>query len=106
MEFCRCVAMATVPASALHDAETIHWIPDASMPEIGVINSGSSHVVVIGGGWGGWGAAKALCEAGARHLIDGMTDPTGRTPMHFKWQTFEAAPWLLEGLPQHQCDDG
>ena len=83
MELHRCVAMATVPASALHDAKTIHWIPDASMPEHSkVINSGSSHVVVIGGGWGGWGAAKALCEAGVRvTLIDGMTDPTGRTPM-------------------------
>ena len=83
MEFHRRVAMATVPASALHDAKTIHWIPDASMPEHSkVINSGSSHVVVIGGGWGGWGAAKALCEAGVRvTLIDGMTDPTGRTPM-------------------------
>ena len=40
-----------------------------------------SHVVVVGAGWAGWGAAKALCEAGVRvTLIDGMTDPTGRTP--------------------------
>ena len=40
-----------------------------------------SHVVVVGAGWGGWGAAKALCEAGVRvTLIDGMADPTGRTP--------------------------
>ena len=40
-----------------------------------------SHVVVVGAGWAGWGAAKALCEAGVRvTLIDGMTDPSGRTP--------------------------
>ena len=41
-----------------------------------------SHVVVVGGGWGGWGAAKALCEAGVRvTLIDGMADPSGREPI-------------------------
>ena len=40
-----------------------------------------SHVVVVGAGWAGWGAAKALCEAGVRvTLIDGMTDPTGSQP--------------------------
>ena len=40
-----------------------------------------SHVVVVGAGWGGWGAAKALCEAGVRvTLVDGMADPTGGTP--------------------------
>ena len=36
-----------------------------------------SHVMVIGAGWAGWGAAKALCEAGVRvTLVDGMSDPT------------------------------
>ena len=41
-----------------------------------------SHVVVIGAGWAGWGAAKSLCEAGIRvTLIDGITDPTGSTPL-------------------------
>ena len=41
----------------------------------------SSHVVVIGAGWAGWGAAKALCEAGVRvTLVDGMGDPSGNTP--------------------------
>lgn len=41
-----------------------------------------SHVVVIGAGWAGWGAAKALCEAGIRvTLIDGMPDPTGSQPI-------------------------
>ena len=47
-----------------------------------VANADASHVVVIGAGWAGWGAAKALCEAGVHvTLIDGMSDPTGRTPM-------------------------
>ena len=44
--------------------------------------SGQSHVVVIGAGWAGWGAAKALCETGVRvTLIDGMPDPTGSEPV-------------------------
>ena len=53
------------------------------MPELSkAANSDASHMVVIGGGWAGWGAAKALCEAGVRvTLVDGMPDPTGRTPM-------------------------
>ncbi|MGB1622295.1 MAG: hydroxysqualene dehydroxylase [Synechococcus sp.] len=42
----------------------------------------SSHAVVIGAGWAGWGAAKALCEAGVRvTLLDGLADPTGATPL-------------------------
>ena len=45
-------------------------------------DAGSSHVVVVGAGWGGWGAAKALCEAGLRvTLVDGLADPTGCTPL-------------------------
>lgn len=41
-----------------------------------------SHVVVIGAGWAGWGAAKSLCQAGVRvTLIDGVKDPTGSTPL-------------------------
>merc|ERR1719161_2416492 len=39
--------------------------------------------LVIGGGWGGWGAAKALCESGVNAevtLIDALPDPTGVTP--------------------------
>ena len=40
------------------------------------MNADASHVVVVGAGWAGWGAAKALCEAGVRvTLIDGMSDP-------------------------------
>mmetsp|Transcript_19831 Transcript_19831/g.24456 ORF Transcript_19831/g.24456 Transcript_19831/m.24456 type:complete len:622 (+) Transcript_19831:121-1986(+) len=39
--------------------------------------------VCIGGGWGGWGAAKALCESDVDCdviLIDALPDPTGATP--------------------------
>ena len=47
-----------------------------------VASADGSHVIVIGAGWAGWGAAKALCESGVRvTLVDGMSDPTGRTPM-------------------------
>lgn len=46
-------------------------------------------ICIIGGGWGGWGAAKALCEATSATskeeqyqiiLMDALPDPTGRTP--------------------------
>ncbi len=51
-----------------------------------------SHVVVIGGGWAGWGAAKSLCEAGVGvTLIDAMDDPTGSQPVTTKsGKPFEA----------------
>jgi len=51
-----------------------------------------SHVVVIGAGWAGWGAAKALCQASSRvTLIDGMPDPTGSQPITTKsGKPFEA----------------
>ena len=53
------------------------------MPDpVAAADARRSHVVVIGGGWGGWGAAKALCEAGvAVTLIDGVSDPSGSTPI-------------------------
>jgi uncharacterized protein with NAD-binding domain and iron-sulfur cluster len=36
--------------------------------------------VVVGAGWGGWGAAKALCQSKAEViLLDVLPDPTGRT---------------------------
>ena len=53
-----------------------------SMPDPVPPADRSSRVVVIGGGWAGWGAAKALCQAGVRvTLLDGMADPTGSTPL-------------------------
>jgi NADPH-dependent 2,4-dienoyl-CoA reductase/sulfur reductase-like enzyme len=36
--------------------------------------------LIIGGGWGGWGAAKALCESGLDAditILDALPDPTG-----------------------------
>ena len=55
---------------------------EKSMSEESMAGRPQSHVVVIGGGWAGWGAAKSLCEAGvAVTLIDGMVDPTGRQPV-------------------------
>lgn len=40
-------------------------------------------IAIIGGGWGGWGAAKAMCEARENvevTLLDALPDPTGATP--------------------------
>jgi len=43
------------------------------------------HIAIVGGGWGGWGAAKALCEAASLDapvrvtLVDALPDPTGAT---------------------------
>ena len=52
------------------------------MGETGSSAQQQSHVVVVGAGWAGWGAAKALCEAGVRvTLIDGMADPGGSEPI-------------------------
>ena len=52
------------------------------MGETGSSAQQQSHVVVVGAGWAGWGAAKALCEAGVRvTLIDGMADPSGSEPI-------------------------
>jgi len=43
--------------------------------------SSRPRVAVIGAGWGGFGAAKALCENDCEViLIDGNPDPTGSTP--------------------------
>jgi len=39
--------------------------------------------VIVGGGWGGWGAAKALCQSNIDCeviLMDALPDPTGTTP--------------------------
>jgi hypothetical protein len=56
--------------------------PLATISESGSATSPSAlpHIVVVGGGWGGWGAAKALLESGCRvTLLDTQMDPTGRT---------------------------
>jgi NADPH-dependent 2,4-dienoyl-CoA reductase/sulfur reductase-like enzyme len=49
---------------------------------------------VVGGGWGGWGAAKALCEAQEDVeviLLDALPDPTGATP--FLSKTGKPGTW-------------
>ena len=38
------------------------------------------HTVVIGGGFAGWGAAKALCENGCKVTLLDAGEPTGREP--------------------------
>ena len=46
-------------------------------------NSDKKKYVIVGAGWGGWGAAKALCESGIDAditIIDALPDPTGATP--------------------------
>lgn len=44
-------------------------------------NSEVRHVVVVGGGLAGWGAAKALTDGGCRVTsVDALADPTGATP--------------------------
>ncbi|TWB87345.1 MULTISPECIES: FAD-dependent oxidoreductase [unclassified Synechococcus] len=65
---------------------------ERTMPDETMLGGRESHVVVIGGGWAGWGAAKSLCEAGVRvTLIDGMVDPTGSQPITTKsGKPFEA----------------
>jgi len=67
-------------------------MPDEITPDKTMPGGRPSHVVVIGAGWAGWGAAKALCGAGIRvSLIDGMPDPTGSTPITTKsGKPFEA----------------
>jgi len=40
-------------------------------------------IAIVGGGWGGWGAAKAICQAQENvevTLLDALPDPTGATP--------------------------
>jgi uncharacterized protein with NAD-binding domain and iron-sulfur cluster len=56
-------------------------IPPVSSTSTAGLSTAKPRVVVVGAGWAGWGAAKALCENGcAVTLIDAMKDPTGLTP--------------------------
>merc|ERR1719453_1860778 len=46
-----------------------------------LLQPSTPHVAVVGAGWGGWGAAKALLANGCRvTLLDALPDPTGKTP--------------------------
>ena len=41
--------------------------------------STTPHVVVIGSGWGGWGAASTLCEMNCKvTLLDALADPSSK----------------------------
>jgi|TARA_B110000977_G_scaffold128709_1_gene164240 hypothetical protein len=52
-----------------------------STPPDDVSSSRRPKVAIVGAGWGGLGAAKALCESGCEViLLDGIPDPTGVTP--------------------------
>ena len=42
------------------------------------------NVVVIGGGFGGWGAAKGLCENGCKVTLIDAAEPTGKEPVMTK----------------------
>jgi len=53
------------------------------MEDLKAFSERKKNYVIIGGGWAGWGAAKALCESGDNcdvTLIDALPDPTGSTP--------------------------
>jgi uncharacterized protein with NAD-binding domain and iron-sulfur cluster len=53
----------------------------ALLATVGAAVMGRKHVAVVGGGWAGWGAAKALCESGVKvTLMDALPDPSGKTP--------------------------
>merc|ERR1719453_39115 len=46
-----------------------------------LLQPSTPHIAVVGAGWGGWGAAKALVENGCKvTLLDALPDPTGKTP--------------------------
>jgi uncharacterized protein with NAD-binding domain and iron-sulfur cluster len=53
----------------------------STQEEIHTVKEGKKKkYVVVGAGWGGWGAAKALCQSQAEViLLDVLPDPTGRT---------------------------
>jgi len=60
--------------AAKTDAPVVEKDEPASKPD-------GPRVAVIGAGWGGWGAAKALSENGCNvTLMDSLPDPTGATP--------------------------
>lgn len=49
-----------------------------------VATANKKKIVVVGGGWAGWGAVKTLCQCSEidAHIIllDALPDPTGETP--------------------------
>ena len=71
-----------------------------SEPSLNVVDERSDQkkkYVVVGGGWGGWGAAKALCESGMDvdvTLIDALPDPTG-VSVFFSVGCSSVVPYLV-----------
>ena len=79
--------MASVAASLCAVAAISLHVPRAPVTRISrhtvmkAADEEPPHVAIVGAGWGGWGAAKALVENGCRvTLLDGLPDPTGNTP--------------------------
>lgn len=72
------------------DSEALKWarnqLEELGKEEVEISSSISAKkkkYVIVGAGWGGWGAAKALCESGIDAeitIIDALPDPTGNTP--------------------------
>lgn len=62
------------------ESAALKWAQEQSI-KLG--KSDRKRYVVVGAGWGGWGAAKALCESEVDcevTIIDALPDPTGCTP--------------------------
>jgi uncharacterized protein with NAD-binding domain and iron-sulfur cluster len=64
------------------EPEGTHLEPEPTKAEeSGPAEPPKPHVAVVGAGWGGWAACKALVANGCRvTLLDSLPDPTGATP--------------------------
>jgi NADPH-dependent 2,4-dienoyl-CoA reductase/sulfur reductase-like enzyme len=73
------VARTTTPrASVVRNAASSDAETKKTTTKAATVTHTKPRVAVIGAGWGGFGAAKALCEAGCEvTLLDGIPDPTG-----------------------------
>ena len=86
-------AFAPVSTTSIHRHTHILYESTDDVQDVEVLTTADDETVetakakkyiVVGGGWGGWGAAKALCESGIDNIdvtmIDALPDPTGKTP--------------------------
>eukprot|EP01031_Cornospumella_fuschlensis_P043019 gene43019-52576_t len=65
-----------------HRMGSRHPFPRRTQPFLSMSVSNRPSVAVIGAGWAGWGAAKALCESGCDvTLIDTLSDPACASPL-------------------------
>lgn len=77
------VEYEVVESAAVKWAKQQNSMDETDTSEDNDENKAKKKYVVVGGGWGGWGAAKALCESSQECevvLIDALPDPTGATP--------------------------